>query len=201
MRIRRLLTLSFSACCLALTILPPSSAKAPAQDSERKKEHYWALAFYPYGGGRRTTANVDIYVNKYSSDEEANLLKGALIDGGPQALLKTIQKLDSKGRISLTGRVGFYDFKFIRERETETGRRIVCVTDRPLGFLELYAGARSTDYTFGIVILDLEKNKKGKEEGTGQMMYAVKVKFKNGNMLELEHYGIAPISLRNVRAL
>ena len=59
-------------------------------------------------------------------------------------------------------------------------------------------GSRSTDYTFGIVILDLKKNKKGKEEGVGQLIYAAKVKV-DGRTVEVENYGIEPARLQGVR--
>ena len=42
---------------------------------------------------------------------------------------------------------------------------IVMVTNRPMSFGELYNGTRSTDYQFGIVVLDVDKNGKG----TGQL--------------------------------
>jgi hypothetical protein len=106
--------------------------------------------------------------------------------------------MDPKGRINLTGRVGFYNLKAIRSRPTATGRRIIAITDRPMGFLEMYFANPSQDYRTGILILDLIPNKKGKEEGHGSLLYAAKLKIEN-NILQVEHYSIEPVSLRNVR--
>lgn len=198
--------------CLVMLVIPlvakdeavlPSEAK---DEKKQKSDHFSALAYLPTGAGRRMvgagrSANVDLYVNSYSTDEEAQQLAGALLDGGSDALLKALEKMDSKGSISLSGRVGLYNLKFIRSRPTETGRRVSAVTDRPIGFLEAFYSGRSQDYQFGIIILDLKTNKKNKEEGEGELIYAAKVKVIDGNKLEIENYGIDPVKLMAVRKL
>ena len=75
------------------------------------------------------------------------------------------------------------------------------IGDRPIGFLEMYAGNRSTDYPFGILQLDLKKNSKGREEGTGALIYAAKIKVLDGAKIEVESYGIDAIKLLGVRKL
>jgi len=172
-----------------------------------QSEKYSALGYLPSGAGVRmvgagNTMNLDLYIERYSTNEEAKLLAGALIDGGNDALLKSLEKMKSIGKITLTGRVGFYDLKLIRSRTLNGGvRRIVAVTDRPLGFLEMYAGTRSQDYPFGIIQMDLKPNKKGREEGEGTMIYAAKIKLIKGKTIEIENYGVSPMQLRNVRKL
>lgn len=54
------------------------------------------------------------------------------------------------------------------------------------------------DYKLGLVVLDLTRNKKGKEVGEGILLYASQVKIENGH-LEIEYVGMDPIKLRNVR--
>ncbi|MGB7924566.1 MAG: hypothetical protein WCF57_15100 [Pyrinomonadaceae bacterium] len=187
-------------CCLLCLCLAGASGPTPAQVEKQKSEHFSALAYMPHGG-RRTTANIDLRIKSYTTDEEAKVMGAALLDGGPEVLLKALEKADSKGKITLTGRVGFYDFKLIRSRPTETGRRIYAVGDRPIGFLEAYASTRSTDYQFGILMLDLKRDEKGREKGEGVLIYAAKVKVLDGNRLEIENYGIQPIRLMGVRKL
>ena len=194
-------TILVSACCLLCLCLAGASGRAPAQEEEKQKsEKFGALAYMPHRGGR-TTANVDLYIRSYTTDEEAKLMAGALLDGGPDVLLKALEKADDKGKIMLTGRVGFYDLKLVRSRPTETGRRIYAVGDRPIGFLEAYASTRSEDYKFGILMLDLKRDKNGKEKGEGVLIYAAKVKVLDGNKLDIENYGIEPIRLLSVRKL
>jgi hypothetical protein len=166
-------------------------------------EQFSALLFLPTGAGMRgvgagATANVNIYIDSYTPDDETQELAKVLIEGGSDALLKRLEKAKSIGKVQLVRKVGFFDLKLIRSRPTEQGRRIIGVCDRPIQFLEAYAGGRSTDYTFGIVILDLKKNKKGREEGVGQLIYAAKVKV-DGRTVEVENYGIEPARLQGVR--
>ena len=186
------------ACCLLCLCL--AGATGRAQGEKPKSEKFGALAYMPHRSGR-TTANVDLHINSYTSDEETKLMAGALLDGGPDVLLKALEKADDKGRITITGRVGFYEFKLVRSRPTPTGRRIYAVGDRPIGMLEAYASTRSEDYKFGILMLDLKKDKKGKEKGEGVLIYAAKVKVLDGNRLDIEHYAIEPIRLMAVRKL
>lgn len=195
--------IAFCFLCLCLAGAAPSSpapAPPPAQEEKPESEKFGALAYLPHGG-RRATANVDLYIKGYTSDEEAKLMAGALLDGGPDVLLKALEKADDKGRITLTGRVGFYEFKLVRSRPTPTGRRIYAVGDRPITFLEVYAGTRSEDYKFGILMLDLKRDKKGKEKGEGVLIYAAKVKVLDGNKLDVENFGINPVRLMAVRKL
>ena len=125
------------------------------------------------GAGARV--NVDLYVDDYTNDADAKAMASVLVEGGSEALLKMLEKAKTIGKIRLSGRVGFYDFKLIRSHQTATGRRIYAVGDRPVGFLEVYAGNRSMDYPFGILQLDLKKNSKGKEEGSGALLYSAKM--------------------------
>ena len=177
------------------------SMPAPAQKADEK---FSALAYLPHGAGPAMVGagarvNVDLWVNSYTSDAEAKVMAGALVEGGPDALLKQLEKAKTIGKIRLTGRAGFYDFKLIRSHQTEGGRRIYAVGDRPIGFLEVYSGSRSQDYPFGILQLDLKKNKKGKEEGEGALLYSAKIKVLDGNNIDVESYGIGPVKLMGVR--
>jgi hypothetical protein len=183
-----------------LDLMPSTQADKP------RTEKFGALAYLPSGAGMRmvgagATANVDLYIKRYTPDHEAKTLGGLLLEGGPDQLLKVLEKADSIGKITLTGRVGFYDLKLIRSRPTPTGRRIIAVGDRPIGFLEAYVSNRSRDYQFGILQLDLKRDSKGKEKGQGVLVYAAKVKVLNGKKLEIENYGIDPIRLMGVRKL
>jgi hypothetical protein len=75
--------------------------------------------------------------------------------------VKATDETDDVGRLSPTGFVGS-GFRFARYRATGNGRlHIVMLTNRPMSFGELYHGGRSTDYQFGIAVLDVDKNGKG----------------------------------------
>lgn len=192
-------------CVLAIAALA-LSIPAPAQEQKPKSEKFGALAYMPHGAGPAMVGsgarvNVDLYVRNYTSDEEARSLAGALLEGGSEALLKRLEKAKSIGKITLTGRVGFYDLKLIRSHRTQEGRRIYAVGDRPVGFLEAYVNNRSRDYPFGILQLELKRDEKGREEGTGALLYAAKIKVLEGHTIDVESYGIGAIKLMGVRKL
>lgn len=192
-------------CALAIVALV-LSIPAPAQEQKPKSEKFGALAYMPHGAGPAMVGsgarvNVDLYVRQYTSDEEARSLAGALLEGGSEALLSRLEKTKSIGKITLTGRVGFYDLKLIRSHQTPEGRRIYAVGDRPVGFLEAYVNNRSRDYPFGILQLELKRNEKGREEGTGALLYAAKIKVLDGKSIDVESYGIDAIRLLGVRRL
>ena len=195
--------LIIAAAVLAIIVLT-LSMPSTAQEQKRKSEKFSALAYMPHGAGPAMVGsgariNVDLWVNSYTSDEEARSLAGALVEGGSPALLKLLEKAKTIGKIRLSGRAGFYDFKLIRSHKTETGRRIYAIGDRPVGFLEVYAGNRSLDYPFGILQLDLKQNSKGREEGQGALLYAAKIKVLGGNSIDVESYGVGPVRLLGVR--
>lgn len=200
------------ACCvliagaLGLSSAMPVQEKSQPKESQPKKEKFGALAFLPSGAGPAMVgagarANVDLYVHSYTSDEQAKSLAALLVQQGPDALLKALEKAKSIGKITLTGRVGFYDLKLIRSHRTADGRRIYAVGDRPVGFLEAYVNNRSRDYPFGILQIDLKRKENGKEEGEGALIYSAKIKVLDGNQIDVESYGIAPIRLMGVRKL
>jgi hypothetical protein len=184
-----IVTLIFVILCATINVLAQEETKG-------ETEHFGASAYSMNRSAR--VVNVDIRVKAYTDNEKTQQFASALVEGGQPALTKALEKSDDIGSIQLTGRVGFYDFKLIRSRRTPTGRRIVAVCDRPLQFGELYAGTRSTDYTIGIMILDLNKDKKGREVGSGTLYYAAKVKIKN-QKIQIEHFQINPVRLINVR--
>jgi hypothetical protein len=195
------------ACCVLIGCALGIPSAMPVQDqSKPKKEKFGALAYLPSGAGPAMVGaglrvNVDLYVDAYTSDEQAQSMAKLLIQAGPDALLKALEKSKTIGRIRLVGRAGFYDLKLIRSHRTPTGRRIYGVGDRPIGFLEVYAGNRSQDYPFGILQLDLKANEKGKEEGEGTLIYSAKIKVLEGNSIDVESYGISPIRLMGLRKL
>jgi hypothetical protein len=177
-------------CCLSLTAFSQMTEQSkPTPTPKPKAEHFTAVASLPRSPTR--TAWVDIRINRYTDDATTQRLATVLVEGGQDALVKELEKAETVGHASLSARVGFFDLKLIRSRKTPTGRRIIGVSDRPIGFLEAYGGGRSMDYKLGIVVLDLKRNKKGKEVGEGVLLYASQVK--------IEYQGMDPIKLRNVQ--
>src|SRR6476661_8206257 len=189
---------------LAFVALSGKPANLPKAEAKPKGDSFSAMAYLPTGAGPRmigagATANLTIYLDRYTTDEEAKQYAATLLEKGPDELLKALEHAPAIGKVTMQRRLGFFDLKLIRSHPTEQGRRIVGVCDRPIGFLEGYFSGRSLDNNFGIVIIDLKTNKKGKEEGEGALIYAAKVTVLEGNKVEVENYGIDPVKLMGVR--
>ncbi len=183
--------------CLALTV-PAGATSAKGNKKGSEKETFSALAdILPAGA----TRNVTIYIDSYSTEQEAQQLDAISRSGGQDALLKALEKMKPIGRIEREGTVSFYDFKLIISTPTPTGRRIIAVTDRPMGFREEAFDTRSTEYPFGILQLDLKDDKKGKEEGEGTLIYAAQIKDLNLDALNVENFSVDPVKLLGVRQL
>src|ERR1044072_7042663 len=188
MSLKRIVTLTLVTLCATIVV--------GAQEEKKQESEHFAASAYSMNRGARMV-NVDIRVKEYTDNERTQQFASALIEGGQPALTKCLEKADDIGSIQLTGRVGFYDFKLIRSRPTHAGRRIIGVCNSPLQFGELYGRTRSADYPIGIMILDLTKDSKGKEKGSGVLYYAAKVQIKN-KTIQIEHFQIHPVKLVNV---
>ena len=172
---------------------------ASAQDGDNKPltdlpRQFAATAFGQAGTMAGKSFGMNIYITGWSSDEQVQGYVSVLKEKGPNGLVSAMEKTSDVGRLSPTGFVGS-GFRFARYRPTANGGlHVVMVTNRPMSFGELYRSGRSTDYQFGIVVLDVDKNGKG----TGTLAPVCKIKFNKKNELEIENYGQKPFRLANV---
>ena len=129
--------------------------------------------------------NVDIYINSLSAPEEQKALLEAFQANGSEGLANALDKLPAKGRIALTGTVG-YDLNYIRLFNMPDGTRMIrFVTDRPVRFGEVWGSTRSQDYKITVGEIIIPKDQK-KMKGT--LLPAVWVKLDKKGELEMEAY-------------
>ena len=150
-----------------------------------------------YGSGlntRTTTRPFTLILNRRTSSEETARYLRSLESGGQDALLREIENNDL-GRFSLSGNVGLPLNAVIIDRDGDD-TRIRAVFKRWLGFGELRRGARSVDYPFGYVEIRLDP-RTGRGEGT--IIPAARVRFRNGDTVEIEDFGTFPGRLMGVR--
>jgi hypothetical protein len=74
------------------------------------------------------------------------------------------------------------------------GRRIVLMTDRPIGFWEAANRPRTIDYPFTLIEMRMD----GDGRGEGKLSIATKITL-NGDVLVLEDYANQPVMLNNIR--
>ena len=187
-RLKRQLNAIVIIAIAAFLLLTGSNAVA------QKQEHISATAM-----GTSTQlgriVNVDFRIFGKSSGEEQQALLQAFKDSGSQGLANAVEKMRAKGRIAITGTLG-YDVNYIREFKMKDGsRRIRFVTDRPIRFGEAWSSSRSMDYELclGEIIISA---KKGGSSGT--LMPAAMLKLTKKGEIEIETYQ-NPWKLQNIR--
>lgn len=148
--------------------------------SQAQREQFQAQAF---GEGQQMgrTFGVTITINELSTPEDQKILLDAFASRGMNGLTNTIGKMGSKGRIRITGTLG-YDVNYIRIFQTPTGRKIRLVTDRPITFGEAWTDSRSEDYSLSAIELDVNSDGKG----TGTLLPACEFKINKQNEFEIE---------------
>ena len=178
----------------------PATAQTPADKLEISA---FAVNMSTIATG--SNAVVQITVNKWSTAEERERLITAVIEKGPDALLRELQKTPDKGRFRIPAArqpdphhlaLGL-DLHYAWQNPLpDGGRRIVLATDRYIGFHEARNQPRTIDYP--ITLMEIRVDKDG--NGEGKLAIATKISFdKKKNQLELENYSSEPVRLNNVK--
>jgi len=145
---------------------------------------------------RGAAGNIEIVVERWSTDANRDKLMKVMLDKGPDKLLDALQDMPRMGYFRAPGQVGI-DIHFARRvPQPEGGERVVLVTDRRIGFWEAANQPRSIDYPF--TVIELRLNRDG--EGEGKMSLATKIiADKENNIVTLENYDTQPVMLNNVK--
>src|SRR5262249_26371773 len=156
-------------------------------------ERFHALAVNMNRGG---TANLEIVINRWSTESERTRLLSVLMEKGADKLLDVLQDTPKVGYIRNIESIG-WDLHYARTVPMpEGGERIVLATDRRIGFWEAANQPRSIDYPF--TVIELHINREG--EGEGKMSLATKIiADKENGIITLENYGIQPVLLQGVK--
>ena len=101
-------------------------------------------------------------INELTTDEERAGLLEAFQEKGNEGLVNALEKMKSKGRMAVTGTLG-YDVAYAKIFPQPDGSTVLrMVTDRPLLFGEKWASTRSADYELAGVEIVIGKDKKAK---------------------------------------
>lgn len=142
--------------------------------------------------------SIDLHINEYSTPEDQKALMGAFTEGGSEGLANALDKMSAKGRMAITGTLG-YDVNYIRLFNLPDGsQKIRFVTDRPIRFGEAWANTRSRDYNISVVEIVIPKASGGKSKITGTVLPAALPKLNKQGELEIELYQ-NPWNLVNIR--
>ncbi len=161
-----------------------TSGKTVAQDENKlpKKIYIQAQAM-----GQSTqlgqSFSVNLIIEEFSTADDQKALLEAFNAKQNEGLVNALSKMSSKGRMSITGTLG-YDVNYIRKFDMPDGStKIRMVTDRPIRFGEVWADTRSMDYSLsGVEIIMSADHKKN----SGTLLPACKFKIDKENHLEIE---------------
>lgn len=189
-----------TAIALALSL----TAAANTQSNDEKLE-ITAFAVNMSNIATGSNAVVDITVNSWSTEQEREQLITTMLEKGPDALLRALQKAPVHGRFRIPGLMGpdphqlrlGHDIHYAWQTpQPDGGRRIVLATDRYIGFQEARNQPRSIDYPFTLMEIHVGKN----GEGQGKMAVATKITFdKKKKQIELENYSSEPVRLNALK--
>jgi hypothetical protein len=164
-----------------------------AQEDKPMREVYQAQAM-GQGTQMGKTFNVTINVERYSTPEEREVLVDTFQQAGSKGLFNALEKMNSKGRIAITGTLG-YDISFIRKIQNSDGYKLRVLTNRPIRFGEAWVNGRTMDYNLSALELTISEDK---DKSTGVLLPACKFKIdKKTNELEIENYQ-NPWKLQNI---
>jgi hypothetical protein len=178
---------------IAVTLLAALAVAVAAQTPAQKEE------FTAFGVNldRGRAGVVDIVIEKWSPDGDREALLQAFADKGQDEMLKQLLKRPRLGYIRLPNTMGHDIHYAVQQPLPEGGRRVIVVTDRPIGFAEARNNSRSMDYPFTMV--EFRFNAAG--VGEGKMSTGTQImKSKDGTHLELEMWGNTPTQFTEVKS-
>jgi hypothetical protein len=181
-----------AAAALMASLLPDGTLGAQAG-----KQRFTAFAANMSNVGTGRTGRVDVTIDRWTTDEEREQLRTALVENGTDALYRTLQKMKPVGHIRVNDSLG-WDLRYAREAKTGSSRRIVFATDRPIDAWEARNQPRTIDYKFTFGELRLGPDGKGE----GSLSPAVRVRYnETDRILDLENFASEPVRLLEVTAL
>jgi len=182
----------FGGCVLLLASAVPLALKA---EQSKPIETFTCFAA-SLGTGRSSV--IDITINRWSTDQEREMLLTRLQEFGQDKLLAALEKIRPPvGYMRTPNSIG-YDLYYARNNPQPDGsRKVVLATNRRVSFREAANNARSMEYQFTLIELHLDKSGKGE----GKLVPAAKVSWDTKEKkIEIENYNALPVDLVNVTA-
>jgi hypothetical protein len=178
--------------CFALGASP---ALAKKKEKSQPLESYSARVIAQGQVGVSGTAQVQIVINRWSTDEERQTVLNATADKDERSVAKALASLDPVGYFREISKRG-YDLRYARKRTEGDTTVIILATDRPIAMFETTQNTRS--FKHNVSIIELRVDAEGNGEGT--LAAGVRIRFdKEKNQLVLENYSFAPLRLANVK--
>src|SRR5262245_1891837 len=202
-----LVRLAIALAVVAAFSIPSLPVKAQTQEMGGLKLPLRITAWAVSMANVATGANqmIEIRVEKWSTEQEREMLISTFLEKGQDQLLRALQKAPVKGRIRMPNRTGpdpnqtrlGWNLRYAAYAPGEDGgHQIMVATDRYMSFAEVRNQPRTVDYPFTFAQLRLNKD----GEGEGKMPVAVQLRFdKKQNQVIVENYSTEPVRLYQVK--
>jgi hypothetical protein len=178
---------------VAVAVTALSSATVRAQ-IDFLPEEFSAIA-NDAGVGAASTSCIDIRINRWASARDEEALSRILVADGPEALLDAVRDTAAAGSIQSPGSLS-WSLRFAwQQRTADGGRRIVILTDRPIGGWEILLGSPTLEYPFSVIELWLD----GSGEGEGTLSVATQIAIDpDDGLVNVEGYDPQGVGLTRV---
>ena len=126
---------------------------------------------------------IKVIINRYSTQEDRQVLVDAFKKGQHQGLVKALQNMKPVGRIAITGTLG-YDLAYIALIPSPTGRKIRFAANRWIRFGEAYHNTQSQ--SFDLTAGEFDLNDKAKKKSSGVLYPASQLIINKQGQLQFE---------------
>ena len=144
---------------------------------------------------RQTTLPVKIWVDRLSSDAEAEHLGDVARAKGEIALQNALTE-DSVGRIQIGDRLAV-PIAFARRYSDGDGEHLLLIAQRRVAFGEIFRNTRSSDYPYTVFEIDLDPT----GHGGGDVLAAARIYAHRDGQVEIRNLDIVPTRLLGVSPL
>ena len=181
----------FAVLCGAAFFAAPAESNSNATFTERVNGSVVGISGRLAGRSRQFS----LIINSYTPTNKVRELNEALGRDGQDGLLKALSDMDA-GRIQIGTGIGVPANAIIVDPWGEGGRKLTVFYERNLSFFELRYGTRSEMYRVGYAELFLDREGRGE----GMLIPAARVRLRDGNVWEVEDFGVFPARLLGLRA-
>ena len=187
MRRRFARALSVAAAVLVMVV---GMAAQTHGDPEEFTSFAISMGAYSGAGG---TAQLIMTVNQWATQEERDAFFVTLKEKGAEALLQQLRRAKRVGSLRTAQTVGWDIRLALEEPGKDGGRRVMLLTDRPIGFSEATNRPITIDYPF--TVIDMQIPPKGFGQGT--LAIAAKI-IPAGKTVIIENFDTQPVQLNRI---
>ena len=181
------------AVALAVVILLMGSAGVTGQTHGDPEEFSaFAINMGAYTG-TGATAQLLMTVNHWATPAERDAFFVTLKEKGSEALLEQLRRAKRVGSLRTPQTVGWDIRLALEEAGKDGGRRVMLLTDRPIGFSEATNRPITIDYPF--TVIDMQLPPKGFGQGT--LALAAKI-IPAGKTVLIENFDTQPVQLNRI---